>query len=261
MFNFGGTFTGDYGKSKTDYDRQTDYWTPEQKKTSKSLFSGVVKPGFENYGDIYTGQPTNIEQTALKNLQAYGGQTPGYAGDASAALQRALTGQGYSNIIDPTATENLYSSIQERTLKDILPQAVTAAAGEANVGGMLHSGTGQKLVTDQIGQIVRALSEQLSTLKYSDEQQRRDIAREREGRQLSAIPQTQTLTSEMLSRILPCLQYGGAERDIAGTQFQNPLTQLALQFLGLRGQENTTGSSDTTKWNLGTQQYGGFGMK
>lgn len=217
-----------------------------------------MAPGFQQYGDIYTGQPTGIEQTALSQLQKYGQQTPQYMGDASGALSRALTGTGYSNIVDPAAAENLYGAIENRTMKDILPKAIEAASTQANVGGMLKSGTGQQLVTDQIGQIVRALSEQLSALKYSDEQTRRDVAREREGRQLQAVPQIGNLQSAELGRITPGLQYGGMSRDIAGTQYNNPLTQLAMAYLGLRGREKTEGSGSTTDWNVGGRAGVGF---
>jgi hypothetical protein len=136
-----------------------------------------------------------------------------------------------------------------------------SAAGQANIGGMLHSGTGQKLVTDEMGRIVRALSEQLAGLKYSDEQQRRDVAREREGRQLSAIPQVGGLSAAELSRITPGLQFGGMERDIAGTQFDNPLTRLALSYLGLRGQASTTGSGSTSGFNIGSGNEPLIGFK
>ena len=256
MSLFGG-LTGGYDQSKSDFKRQSDYWTGKQKQTAGKLYD-VMAPGFKSYESIYSGQPTDIERTALSQLQTYG-QPPSYMGEAGGALSRALTGEGYQNIIDPTATENLYKSIEERTLKDILPQVMRGAANEANIGGMLHSGTGQKLITDQMGEIVRALSEQLSALKYSDEQQRRDIAREREGRQLTAIPQAGTLSAAELSRIIPGLQYGGAERDIAGTQFDNPLIRLALSYLGLRGQESTTGSGTTSGWDI--RGRGGFGIE
>jgi hypothetical protein len=182
-------------------------------------------------------------------------------GEAGGALSRALTGKGYSNIVDPAAVEKLYAAIQDRTFQDILPQAVRSAAGEANIGGMLRSGTGQKLVTDEIGRVARALSETLAGLKYSDEQQRRDIAREREGRQLSAIPQVGNLSAAELSRIMPGLQYGGAERDIAGTQFNNPLTRLALAYLGLRGQETSTGSGSTSGFRIGSGKDPLIGFK
>lgn len=254
MFNLGGSFGGE--KTKSEYDRKRDLWSPEQKKTSRSLYGGVIAPGFES--SPYTGQPTDTERTALSQLQQYGQAQPQYMQQAGGALSRALTGEGYQNIVDPAAAERLYGSIQDRTLKDILPQAVTAASNQANIGGMLHSGTGQKLVTDEIGKIVRALSEQLSTLKYSDEQQRRGIAREREGRQLSAIPQTGTLSAAELSRIMPGLQFGGMERDIAGTQFDNPLTRLALSYLGLRGQEQAKGSASGS--TIGGRVGGKFGM-
>jgi uncharacterized protein YerC len=175
---------------------------------------------------------------------------------ASGAMSRALTGQGYDQIVDPAAAEKLYGAIEDRTMKDILPQAVKAASTQANVGGMLRSGTGQKLVTDEIGKIVRALSEQLSALKYSDEQQRRDVAMQREGRQLQAVPQVGGLSAAEFGRIQPGLEYGGMERDIAGTQFENPMTKLALAFLNLRGQEETKGSAKTSAWDISGK--GGF---
>jgi hypothetical protein len=254
MGSLGSGIFGDYGKKQTDYKRKSDFWTPEQKDTSKQLYQGVIQPGFSD--SPYTGQPTDIERASLSQLQGFVG-TPQYMSDASGALSRALTGQGYNQIIDPAATEKLYGAIQDRTMKDILPQAIKSASTQANVGGMLRSGTGQKLVTDEIGKVARALAEQLATLKYSDEQQRRGVAREREGRQLTAVPQVGNLSGAEFGRIQPGLRYGGMERDIAGTQFDNPLNKLALAFLGLRGQENTTGSGSTTGWNVG----GNLGLK
>lgn len=259
MFNIGGVTSGGYERQDSDWKRQADYWTRPQTKTSESLYRGVIAPGMQNYP--YTGKPTDIELSALQKLQGFTGAQPAYMDQAGGALQRALTGQGYQNIVDPEAAERLYGAIQERTFKDILPQAVRSAAGEANIGGMLHSGTGQKLVTDEIGRIARALSEQLATLKYSDEQQRRDIERERESRQLTAVPQTGTIQNLQLGQMLPGLQYGGMERDIAGTQFENPLTRLMLAYLGLRGQEQSTGTGTTTGWNINQAIKGGFGMQ
>ena len=256
VWNLGGTTSGGYRKK--DYEQERDLWTPEQKKTSKDLHGGVIQPGFDKYSDIYTGQPTDIEQTALSQLQGYSG-TPQYMGDASGALSRALTGKGYDQIVDPAAAEKLYGAIQDRTFQDILPQAVKSASTQANVGGMLRSGTGQKLVTDEIGKVTRALMEQLSALKYSDERQRRDVAMQREGRQLQAVPQTGNLSAAEFSRIKPGLDYGGRERDIAGTQFENPMTKLALAYLGLRGQEKTEG--EASQWNINQMVKGGFGMQ
>lgn len=242
--NLGGALSGRV--SDTSYKKKADYWTKDQANAARQLYGGVIKPGLT--GSPFTGQPTDIEQTALSQLKGYGEAQPSYMGEAGGALSRALTGQGYSNIVDPAAAERLYGAIQDRTMTDILPQAVKSASTQANVGGMLHSGTGQKLVTDEIGRIVRALSEQLAGLKYGDEQARRDVAMQRENRQLQAIPQTGTLSAAEFGRIQPGLQYGGMERDIAGTQFDNPLTRLALQYLGLRGQEKVKGSESTRSY-------------
>jgi hypothetical protein len=251
MALFGGLFGG-YDKKDSEFERKAEYWNPEQKEVSKKLF-GVIGPGMDR--TPFTGQPTDIEQTALSQLKSFSGQ-PQYMGEAGGALSRALTGQGYNNIVDPAAAEKLYGAIQDRTFKDILPQAVESASTQANVGGMLRSGTGQKLVTDEIGRVARALAEQLAGLKYSDEQQRRGIAREREGRQLQAVPQVGGLSAAEFGRIAPGLQFGGMERDIAGTQFENPLNRLALAFLGLRGQEDVKGKGSTSGWNIGGR--GGF---
>lgn len=251
-----GLLGGGLSGSQADTKVKKDLWTGEQKKTAGSLYGGVLKPGFQQYP--YSGQPTDIEQTGLSQLRQYAGNMPTYFGEAGGALSRALTGQGYSNIVDPAAAERLYQSIQQRTMQDILPQVMRGAANEANIGGMLRSGTGQKLVTDEIGRITNALAEQLATLKYEDERQRRDIEREREARQLQAVPQTGVLSSAEFGRIAPALQYGGLERDIRGTQFDNPLTRLALSFLGLRGQETAKGSTSQTGWDIGGKL--GFGI-
>lgn len=248
-----GSITGDYGEKESEYKRKADYWTPQQKKASGQLWGTVMQPGFGNYQSIYPGQPTDIEQMGLSQLRQYGAQSPQLMAQGSGALSRALTGQGYQNIVDPVAAERLYSAIQDRTMKDILPEAVRAASTQANVGGMLRSGTGQQLVTDEIGRVTRALSEQLAGLQYSDEQTRRDIAREREARQLQGLGQM----GQQYGQIAPLLQMGGMERDIAGTQFSNPLTQLALAYLGLRGQVDEKGSGSSSGWNIG----GSAGLK
>jgi hypothetical protein len=257
MFNIGGLTSGSYGEKDSKYKRESDYWTPEQKKTSGQLWGKVIQPGFGDYQSIYSGQPTDIEQMGLSQLRQYGGGSGQLMEQGSGALSRALTGQGYQNIVDPGAAEKLYGAIQDRTMKDILPEAVRAASTQANVGGMLRSGTGQKLVTDEIGRITRALSEQLAGLKYSDEQTRRDVARERESRQTQALP----LMGSQYSQIAPLLQMGGMPRDIAGTQYENPMTRLAMAYLGLRGAENVKGSGKTTGWNVSQQVKGGFGME
>ena len=46
MSLFGG-LTGGYDQKKTDFDRQSDYWTGKQKKTAGKLF-GVMAPGFKS---------------------------------------------------------------------------------------------------------------------------------------------------------------------------------------------------------------------
>jgi hypothetical protein len=51
------------------------------------------------------------------------------------------------------------------------------------------------------------------------------------------------------------------ERDIAGTQFDNPLTRLALSYLGLRGQASTTGSGSTSGFNIGSGNEPLIGFK
>lgn len=244
----GGIFGSKSGED-TEFKRQSDFWTPEQKESAKRLYSGTISPGLDR--NQFTGQPTDIENMTLANLRQFTGSQPTLFPEATGALNRALTGQGYSNIVDPAAAEKLYGTIQDRTFQDILPQAVRSAAGEANIGGMLRSGTGQKLVTDEIGRITRALSETLAGLKYADEQERRSIEREREGRQLQGVGQAGTLQNLQLGQMMPGLQYGGMERDIAGTQYQNPLTNLILAYLGLRGQEDTTGKSSTSGYTIG----------
>lgn len=256
MFDIGGGLSGSKSGSQKKWKSSYDYWTPEQKKASGQLWGSVMQPGYKDYVSIYTGQPTDIEQSGLDLLKDYGAGSSQLMEQGSGALSRALTGQGYQDIIDPAAAERLYASIQDRTMKDILPKAIESASTQANVGGMLRSGTGQQLVTDEIGRVVRALSEQLAGLKYSDEQSRRDILREREGRQTQALP----LMGSQYNQIAPLLQMGGMERDIAGTQFMNPLTQLTLAYLGLRGQEKGKGSVSTTEYGYGGKLGGGVGM-
>jgi hypothetical protein len=257
MFNIGGASSASKGKSSTKWDRDIDYWTPQQKKTASQTYTGVIAPGFRKYGDVYSGQPTDIEQMGINQLSAYGQGGQQLVGQGEGALSRAMTGQGYQDIVDPAAAERLYASIEQSTMKDILPKAIESASTQANVGGMLRGGTGQQLITDEIGRIVRALAEQKAGLQYKDEQDRRTIGREREARQLQGLGQM----GQQYNQIAPLLQMGGMERDIAGTRFNNPLTQLAMQYLGLRGQQEGKGKTDTSRWDIGTMAKGGFGME
>jgi hypothetical protein len=83
-----GSITGGYDRSETDFKRETDLWNRQQKKTSKKLYKGVLTPGFRDYESIYSGQPTDIERTALGQLQTYGQQQPAYMEQAGGALFR-----------------------------------------------------------------------------------------------------------------------------------------------------------------------------
>lgn len=137
---------------------QSSFWTPDQQNLASKL-SGYLSG---NWG------ATPQQQTGID------------------ALTRAATGQGYGSIVDPTRANELYASIEKQTLEDILPKATRAIAGEANLAGMLRSGPAMQMQLESRNQIVNQLMQTLAGLKYQDEQQRRQIEQEREGRQASA---------------------------------------------------------------------------
>lgn len=231
----GQTTTDQTGQSNTQQQQNTvgtgqtntSLWTPEQQRLAQ-LFGTNLTQGLQ------TGfQPTTYQQTALNQLGQFQAGSP----QVTEALQRAMTGQGYQNIVDPAANDAKYAAIEKQTLQDILPKVIQGTANQANLAGMLRSGKGMQLQLDNVGQITNQLANTLATLKQQDEQQRRQIELDREGRQLPAAQQAQ---GNQLAQLQAGFQYGGAEQDM---QYNNPLTQQLMQFLGLRGQA----TQDTTQ--------------
>jgi hypothetical protein len=197
-FSFGGS--KDKNKSETDRtqavtgtnagsisgSQQQSFWTPEQSNLA-GILSNTLLGNLQN--------PDTQTQKLISGFQT--GKGPAAA--AAAAYKRAATGQGYGDIIDPKATEAMYAAIEKQTLEDILPKTTNAIAGNANLAGMLRSGPALKMQLENRNQIVNELAKQLMSLRYSDEQQRRQVAQEREGRQMAGAQGLQGLTEAKIN--------------------------------------------------------------
>lgn len=231
---FGISFGGKKEKGK----RYTDYWSEWQKQLGKTM-GGQLQQGLTGDWQSRFAQPTPYEQISLGMLGDWMGSTPESWADAQGAARRAMTGEGYKDIIDPKRTEELYGAIESRTLKDILPKVLRSASGVANIGGMLRSGPGAQMQFDEMTKVSNKLAETLANLKYQDELQRRGISREREARQLQAIPAGLQIGELPLRQIQAGMGYGSLPRQLQGYQFDNPLMQAVMRALMLRGKADT----------------------
>jgi hypothetical protein len=201
---------------------------------------------------------TPEQQSLAAHLSGYLGGTMGGAPSAwqqagTSAMQRAATGQGYSNIIDPKASNELYASIERQTLEDILPKATQALAGQANMAGMLRSGPALQMQMEQRDQIVNELAKTLAGLKYQDETQRRDIEREREGRQLPAAQaMTQTDPNQAaINNIMQMLGIRGTATEATQTQQHGETMDQVLQRIWRSMFDRSYGSSRSSNQSLG----------
>lgn len=207
---------------------QSSFWTPQQQSLASNL-SGYLSGGF--------GQPSAWQQAG------------------TSAMQQAATGQGYKDIVDPKAAQDLYASIEKQTLEDILPKATQALAGQANLQGMLRSGPALQMQLNQRDQIVNELAKTLSGLKYQDETQRRDIEREREGRQM---PAGQAMTQmdpnqAAINNVMQMLGIRGTSTETSETQQHGESMTEALQRIWNSMFQRGYGSGG------GSQQSLGFG--
>jgi hypothetical protein len=199
---------------------QSSFWTPEQQGLAARL-SGLLGG---SWGGTSQAQKTGVD-----------------------SLTRAATGQGYQNIIDPKASNELYASIEKQTLEDILPKATNAIAKEANLAGMLRSGPALQMQLQNRNEVVNQLMQTLSGLKYQDETQRRDIEREREGRQASAGQAliTSDPQQQQINNILSMLGIRGSASETSRQSTQQQSTEDIARQLDefIKSKGKTTGMS------------------
>jgi hypothetical protein len=247
MMDISGNYGSSSSKQKGSSAYSKNFWTPGQTDVS-NLLGNQIMTGFAQGMDQFS-TPTDYEQQALGNLKDY---QSGISPDQQAAYQRAITGKGYDNIIDPSTTDALYNAIEKQTLESTLPRTTKAIAENANLSGMWNSGPAAQMEIDNRNQVVNQLATTLAQMRANDEQQRRQIALQREQNQL---PAAQALDTATQNRLATGFQYGGLPRQLAGQEYNNPLDQLAQYFLQLRGQETGAGktknTSDTSSWNVG----------
>lgn len=247
MLDVSGNYGSSSSKSKGSSAYSKNFWTPGQTDVS-NLLGNQIQQGFGQGMDQFS-TPTDYEQTALGNLANF---QQGLSPDQQAAYNRAITGKGYDNIIDPATTDALYQGIQKQTLEDVLPRTTKAIAENANLSGMWNSGPAAQMQLDNRNQVVNQLATTLAQLRSNDEQQRRQIAMQRENNQL---PAAQALDAATQNRLQAGFNYGNLPRQLAGQQYNNPLDQLAQYFLQLRGQETGAGktknSTSQNSWNVG----------
>lgn len=251
-----------WGKDTKKTDQQ--FWTPEQQQLSKTLgpwLQSWIGQGATPYGGQFVAGPSKYEQGALDWLNKYMGKTPATYGQAEGAVSRALTGD-YKDIIDPTATEKFYGAIEKDVLKRILPKTTENLAQNANLAGVFRSGRHAQTQLENVADITSRLGETLAGLRHADEQTRREIARERERRQIEAVPLTGMAANLPLQQVQAGLTYGALPRQLEQkgleSRFQeflrtlpenNPLLQLMMSYLSQKGQ--MTGESAGRSKSLG----------
>lgn len=263
------------GRQTERYNKQL--WTPEQQKISKELYNqitGKAGTGATPYDQPRVAGASAPEATSLQQLQAYQNM-PTLVQPATAAVTRALTGQGYSNIIDPERTNQLYASIEKQTLKDILPKVIEQTASDANVAGMFRSGKHARQQFENVNEVTNELMRTLAELKYQDELQRRGIEQGREERQLAAVPQASTAQGLPLQQVAAGQEFGSLPRSLEQAKLDtgyeeflrtapenDPWLAMLYEYLNLRGQES--GKSTIRQRNMAGQlntafSYGGGG--
>ncbi|NNF99487.1 MAG: hypothetical protein HKM93_08925 [Desulfobacteraceae bacterium] len=90
-------------------------------------------------------------------------------------------------VVDGAATDALFERIKRRTLNEDLPELQNSLAENANTRGMYFSGKHGAKQNDLIRDTGERLMDKLAEMKYGDEQMRRSVAREREGRSYNTI--------------------------------------------------------------------------
>lgn len=297
MFDFGGSSTFSQGRTTNSYNDYTDNWTNEQKQASRKLgdyfnTSGIQKKlvskdpitGEEKYewtgSPQYTGKRvagmSGNEQAAQGWLGNYINQkAPDQYGWANSAAKRSASGD-YKDIVDDKATDALYHSIKAQTLKE-LPELQNTLANNANLSGMYFSGGHEKLQGDLLSDTQTSLLNKLAEMKYGDEQQRRDIALDREQRQLSGAQLAAQLgelqEGGALRKAEAGMTYGSVPRQIeqqqADADYEEFLRTLPensssieqmMAYLKLQGQQSKSGSSTTNSFNQSHSITGNFGF-
>lgn len=241
MFGIGGQ--GSFTNKNEDTKYNKNNWTPEQTGVAKTL-GGQIQTGMDSGWAQGQTQATPYENQALEALSRYlsGNQ------DAQAAYQRAMTGQGYTNYVDPKANEERYAAIEKQTLEDILPKTTQAIAKNANLSGMLRSGPAVQMQLDNRNAVVNNLSNTLASLKQQDEEAKRNMMATREGRQLEGAAASDQAAGNQLQA---GFSYGQLPRTLQGNQYDNALNQLALYFLGLKGTESGSGKTNSSSTSFG----------
>lgn len=246
-----------------------------------------------------------VDPTKTRDL--YGWST----GEAATTLEGAQS----KNIIDDAATDALFQRIKDQQINRVLPELQNTLANNANLSGMYFSGGHEKLQGDLLQETSASLLDTLAQMKYGDEQARRDleaqreerrygtlsdilktsgtqqyqdiateqdIAREREGRQLTAAELAAQLggiqEGEALRKAEAGYTYGQLPRTLEqqglDAQYEeflrtlpenNPALAQALEYLALRGQSyqkekgTSFGSTAglTTNFSMGGMGGGG----
>ena len=297
MFDISGSSTFDKGHSSTSYHNFTDNWTDEQKQASKKLgdyfntnglqkkvtgtdpitgeqtFEWVGSPGYS--GQRVAGM-SGGEKAGQGWLNTYMNQkAPQQYGWANQAAQRAASGD-YGDIVDDKATDALYQSIKAQTLKE-LPELQNTMASNANLSGMYFSGGHEKMQGDLLSDTQSSLLNKLAEMKYGDEQQRRDIALDREQRQLSGASLAAQLgelqEGSALRKAEAGMTYGSLPRqieqqqaDVGYEEFLRTLPENSaaieqmMAYLQLQGQQKNSGSKTTNSFNQSHSVSGDFGF-
>lgn len=204
---------------------RTSNWTPEQQRLASQL-SGYLSGSWGG---------TNADKLAMSSLK------------------RAASGEGYADIVNPEATDRLYAAVEKQTLEDLLPKSTNTIANQANLSGMLRSGQGLQMQLDNRNNIVNNLATQLAQMKYSDEQASRDIAREREARQIDAANSmiANNPTQRNIQNLLQYLGIRGATSESRQSQSQEQQQQDIAETLLKHLYEKTKGKTSGMNVGLG----------
>lgn len=254
------------GTKKAKSEQEAWTWTPEQRDIASKLsqyFGSQIGKGLPAYTGRFVAPMSQYEQQGLGSLGQYLSGGPSKTlGTAQDAIQRALTGD-YADIVSPESTQKLFSRIKEQTLGTVLPELQDTLAKNVNLSGMYFSGPhmeSQRKLQETTGE---QLLNTLAQLEYSDEQKRRDVALERERRQLEAVPSALSLSQweegAPLRKTAASQTYGALPREIEQatltsdftewlrTQAQNnPILAMALSLLGQKGYGESKGTIEQT---------------
>lgn len=257
-----GLFAGLFGQKDTGKETlDITNWTKEQQELAKKLgsyFSGQAGKGVPAYEGDFVAPVSKYEQKALDTLGSYLSEDSGIQPAATTAVTKALTGD-YKDIVDPATTRALYERIKKQALTQDLPELQETLAKNANLSGMYFSGPHTHEQFKLLGDTEEQLLNILANLEYSDEQTRRDIAREREARTISAIPQALSVEQMPITKATAGLALGSLPRELEQMRltadftewlrtqdYNNPLIQSMLSYLGIRGKQTTEAEKEAT---------------